>query len=231
MVNNDCGVQLEETSGNIFYHNNVVANTFQVSIIGYAFDTWDDGHPASGNYWDDYASFDLNHDGTGDTEHVVSANNIDRYPLMGPFHSFNTSKGYAVDVISNSSITDFEYFASNSTIRMYVSNTTSNQTFGFCRVRIPRALMNETVPIAVLVNGTEPYYWNYTLYDDGNNRWIYFEYEHSALEIVIIPEFPSFIFLQLFMMATILLVMVYKKVSSLPKDRKEGLRGKRLHLG
>jgi len=94
---------------------------------------------------------------------------------------------------------------------MYVSNMTSNQTFGFCRVRIPHTLMNETAPITVLVNGTMPYYWNYTLYDDGNNRWIYFEYDHSTKEVIIIPEFPSLIILPLFMIVTLLAATVYKK--------------------
>ncbi|MHA1289942.1 MAG: hypothetical protein ACTSPB_21380, partial [Candidatus Thorarchaeota archaeon] len=130
---------------------------------------------------------------------------------MGPFNSFNASQGYTVDVISNSTVNDFEYFESNSTIRMYVSNMTSNQTFGFCRVRIPHTLMNETAPITVLVNGTIPHYWNYTLYDDEYNRWIYFEYEHSTLEIVIIPEFQSLIILPLFMIATLVTAIVYRR--------------------
>lgn len=137
--------------------------------------------------------------------------NVDHFPLMGPFHSFNASQGYTVDVISNSTINDFEYFESNSTIRMYVSNMTSDQTFGFCRVRIPHTLMNQTVPITVLVNGTEPYYWNYTLYDDGNSKWMYFEYEHSTLEIVIIPEFPSLIILSLLMTLSLLATVTYRR--------------------
>ena len=102
---------------------------------------------------------------------------------------------------------------------MYVSNMTSNQTLGFCRVRIPHVLMNETVPITVLVNGTEPHYWNYTLYDDGNNKWIYFEYEHSTLEIVITPEFPSLIILPLFMIATLLATLLYRKSGLKVKTR------------
>ena len=93
IVNNDCGVQLEETSGNIFYHNNVAANTFEVSIIGYASDTWDNGYPSGGNYWSNYNGIDLctgpfqnetGSDGIGDTPYVIDVDNRDRYPLMNP---------------------------------------------------------------------------------------------------------------------------------------------------
>jgi parallel beta-helix repeat protein len=91
IVNNDCGVRLEQTSGNSFYHNNMVANTLQVSIIGYALDTWDDGYPSGGNYWNDYGGADAyrgsyqnetGSDGIGDIPVVFDGNNMDHYPLM-----------------------------------------------------------------------------------------------------------------------------------------------------
>jgi len=152
---------------------------------------------------------DSDYDGIGDTSHVIDANNQDNYPLMGMFSSFNTSLGYDANVISNSTIEDFEYFEGNPTIIIHVSNMTSNQTFGFIRICIPHALMNETYQ--VIVNGTEPYFVNYALYDNGTHRWIYFAYEHSTLEIDIIPEFPSFILLPLVMLVTLLTALVYRR--------------------
>ena len=213
ITNNSLGIFIEgtESIGNVLYHNNIIDNTIQVELqITYPL-AWDSGF--EGNYWSNFAGVDSNHDGISDTGLAIGLDsiNVDHFPLMGSFHSFNTSQGYTVDVISNSTINDFEYFESNSTIRMYVSNMTSDQTFGFCRVRIPHTLMNQTVPITVLVNGTEPYYWNYTLYDDGNNKWMYFEYEHSTLEIVIIPEFPSLIILSLFMTLSLLATVTYRR--------------------
>jgi hypothetical protein len=69
--------------------------------------------------------------------------------------------------------------------------------------------MNETYHVTI--DRAEPYYVNYTLYDNSTHRWIYFNYEHSKLEIIMIPEFPSFLILPLFMIATLLAVTVYKK--------------------
>jgi parallel beta-helix repeat protein len=205
-----------DCNNNTIYHNNFINNTKDVDSHD-SINFWDNGF--EGNYWSDHNGIDSDCDGIGDTSYVIDDNNQDNYPLMGIFHSFNTSQGYIVDVISNSTINDFEYFESNSTVKMYVSNMTSDQTFGFCRVRIPHDLMNETVPITVLVNGTEPCYWNYTLYDDGNNRWIYFEYEHSTLEIVIVPEFSSFLILPLFIIISLLYVITRKRfIDRLIKD-------------
>jgi parallel beta-helix repeat protein len=205
------GGSYSRMGGNIIYHNNFVENTIQVVpyIEKAVANKYSSGYPEEGNYWSNYDGSDANRDGIGDTPYRYYTFMVDLHPLMGMFHSFNTSLDCFVNVISNSSIDNFEFFESDNTIKMYVSNMTANQTYGFCRVRIPHALMNETYHVTI--NGTEPYYWNYTLYDDGENRGIYFTYQHSTLEIVIVPEFPSFLILPLLIIATLLAVIVYKK--------------------
>jgi hypothetical protein len=114
-------------------------------------------------------------------------NSLDYYPLMGLFHSYETSSGYTVNVISNSTIQDFNYFESNKTVRMQISNMTAGQTFGFCRITIPHALMdNPNVVRIVIDNGkTKVLFENTTLYDNGTNRWIYFAYASSAHQITV----------------------------------------------
>jgi hypothetical protein len=134
-------------------------------------------------------------------------NNIDRYPLMGVFSSFNSSLGYSVDAVSNSTIEDFEYFESNSTVTLHVSNMTVSQTNGFCRLTVPHALLSP--PYTITINGTSVAYTS--TFENETLSIIYFSYEHSKLEIIIIPEFSSFLILPLFMLATLAVVVAWKR--------------------
>ena len=206
---NGYGFYIDYSTQNIIWRNNIVDNDQQVYVSTGSVNNWNGSYSAGGNYWSDYNGSDSNNDGVGDTPYVLDGNNGDNYPLMGYFSSFNTFLGKHVDVISNSTIEDFEYFESNSTIRMHVSNMTGNQTHGFVRMSIPHAMMTE--PYNITVDGVDPTYWNYTLHDNGTHRWIYFEFQHSTLEIVIIPEFPSLIVLPLFMTITLLTAIIYCK--------------------
>jgi hypothetical protein len=180
---------------------------------------WDNDF--EGNYWSDYVGTDANNDGIGDSSYPVAAlptippelRQYDHYPLMGIFHSFHAFSDYYVDIISNSTIEDFSYFHLNNTIRIIVSNITANQTLGFCRVCIPHALMSE--PYNVTIDGAEPYYVNYTIYDNGTHRWIYFIYQHSTLEIIITPEFPWMMLMPLLIVASLLTALICKRKRTL----------------
>ena len=182
LANNNNGVALAFSStNNQIYHNNFVNNTQQASSTSAV--TWENG--LEGNYWSDYYGSDVNLDGIGDSPYVIGVGNADDFPLLGMFHSFNTSLGHYVNVISNSTINDFNYVSlpGSSSIIMHVSNMTSSQTAGLCRVTIPHYLMTE--PYNVTIDGTQPNYVNYTMYDNATHRWIYFNYNHSTLEVII----------------------------------------------
>jgi parallel beta-helix repeat protein len=100
LTGNDVGINIVggmNTDGNSIYHDNFVGNIVQASESQggspYSFNMWDDGYPGAGNYWSDYAGVDLRSgpyqnvtgsDGIGDTPYIISANNIDHYPLMSP---------------------------------------------------------------------------------------------------------------------------------------------------
>ncbi|MCW4052668.1 MAG: right-handed parallel beta-helix repeat-containing protein [Candidatus Bathyarchaeota archaeon] len=206
ITDNEIGVQLGPYSdSNTFYHNNFINNTNHAQVDPDYERTWDDG--IEGNYWDEYLEADSNHDGIGDTAYIFDDNNTDHFPLMGPFHSYNTSLDAYVNVISNSSVKGFEY--NPGTILFFVSNMTTDHTSGFCRVCIPYEVMSE--PFNVTVDGADPTYWNYTLKNNGTHRWIYFEYEHSTREIVIIPESLQLIVLPLIMTLSLLIATAYRK--------------------
>jgi parallel beta-helix repeat protein len=210
LTDNGCGVNITNRSNEQLWHNNFVNNTVQAYVLRqYGFpaaNTWDDG--LEGNYWSDHNSTDANRDGIGDTEYAVATDNVDHYPLMGPFSSFATQMGHQVDVVSNSTIDHFEYSEVNGTIRLFVSNATSDQTFGFCRMRVPLALMNGTFQVEI--NSTEPLYANYSIFEDEQSRWIHISYEHSTLEIVIIPEL-SWLLLPALPPVTVLIALVARR--------------------
>jgi hypothetical protein len=191
---------------------------------------WDNGF--EGNYWRLYNGTDSNQDGIGDIPYTIGPNNTDNHPLMGMFYSINITflPSSTVTLISNSTISSFSVVTVIEDIEPDTSNgiptvfiNFSDQTgFGFCRVSIPHALMNiSNTPVTIDHGFTPVLTPNYMLYDNGTQRWIYFAYEqtppplnqtsHFPARIMIIPEFPSFLILPLFVLATLLLVIVYKR--------------------
>ena len=218
--NEDYGILLTNSSSNKIFHNNFINNTRQAVcsfIPPITSNVWDNGYPSGGNYWSDCTGNDTysgpyqnetGSDGLGDSLYVIDEYNVDRYPLMGPFNSFNTSIGYSVDVISNSTIEDFRYFESNSTIIMHVSNMTANQTVGFCRLTIPHELI--LPPYNITVNNT-PVKYN-TILENETLSIIYFSYQHSQIEIIIVPEYSSIIILLLtIVFATFAIILAKRK--------------------
>jgi len=215
IANNYCGIYLGYSSNNSIYDNNFVDNARNAYSYN-SMNVWDNGYPSGGNYWSDYNGTDLysdpyqndtGSDGIGDTSYIIDEDNADRYPLMGPFNCFNTSIGYFVHVISNSTIEKFEFFESNNSIRMVVSNITANQTIGFCRLTIPHILV--APPYNIAVNNTSVEY--NTIFENETLSIIYFAYERSKLEIVIIPEFAPALIMQIFIIMSMLVILITKK--------------------
>jgi hypothetical protein len=69
-------------------------------------------------------------------------------------------------------------------------------------------LMNETYQ--VFVNGTEVQ-CNLLPCSNTTHSYLYFTYNHSTQEVIIIPEFPAFLILPLFMAATLLAVIIIRR--------------------
>jgi len=203
--NNGRGIyQLCSSKDNNIYHNSFVNNTWQAKSDEDSVSTWDDGYPSGGNYWSNHTKVDADSDGIDDTPYVIDGNNTDSYPLMGVFSDFNATSEYHVQTICNSSISDFQ---SNGTSISF-NVTGEDGTVGFCRICIPTALMNAIYK--VFVNGTEV---PYILLPCSNSTqsYLYFNYTHSTEEVTITPEFPSFLILPLFMIATLLAVIAYRR--------------------
>jgi len=197
---------LDSSCKNTFFHNNL-DNTKQLLTDGSGFNYWDDGF--EGNYWSSYDEPDADRDGIGENWLEIDENNTDRYPLMGAFSIFDSSLGH-VYTICNSTISDFQcYYDSENQTNVIKFNVNETEGLGFCRTCIPHTILNETY--TVLVDGDQPDYVNYALCDNGTHRWIYFTYQHSIREVIIIPEFPSFLVPPLLMTARLVAAIVYRR--------------------
>jgi parallel beta-helix repeat protein len=213
-ISNDIyyGFYVSRSSNNSIFENNLLENEIQAFSSNDSINSWDNGF--EGNYWSDYTGADTNHTGTGKTPQTMRSNIKDAYPLMGTFHIFHTSSNYDLSVVSNSTIDRLDCLAPGGSIELQVSNATANQTYGFCRIGIPHALidpLNGSINV-IIDNGQTPVtFLNGTLYDNGTYRWIYFSYPQSTHQIVIIPEFSPTLILPLLVPATVLATLLYRR--------------------
>ena len=108
------GIRMESGStSNTFHHNSMISNAVQV-VEEYAnANTWDDGYPSGGNYWDDYGGVDLKSgpnqdqpgsDGIGDSPYVIDSDSQDRFPLMEPFTPDNGEPQTPTSSITKSTV-------------------------------------------------------------------------------------------------------------------------------
>jgi len=205
MTNNSRSVTLWESKNNTLYHNNFLNNTFG-SVTAADLNFLDNGF--EGNYWSNYTGVDLNHDGIGDSPYVIDANHTDHYPLMGMFSEYDLVSLAAperrIQTVCNSTLSGLVY---NGTAISF-DVTGDNGTSGFCRICIPKVFMNGT--FQVFVNGTEIAY-SLLPCSNENAAYLYFTYSHSTEQVIIVPEFPSFLILPLFMIATLLAIIICKR--------------------
>jgi len=203
VFNNVYGIRFFDSHLNEIFHNNLIENTReQASLISSFQNIWDNGF--EGNYWSDYVGPDANRDGLGDINRTIDNANIDHYPLLGAFSNFSVhyeGDFHDVTVISNSSILSFAFESTNNTIRLSVNGT--DETYGFCRICIPHVLIEPEISVTIDNGLTEVIYSNFSLRDNGFCRWIYFDYQHSRHEIVIIPEFWPLALLLTLMVSTL----------------------------
>ena len=201
-ISNGNAAFIVDSNYTVFYHNNFINKTIPMSSLGSHFIILDNG--AEGNYWSDYNGIDSNQDGIGDSPYFEPGIGSDLHPLMGIFSDFKATSEHHVQTICNSSISDFQF--NGTAISFNVSG--ENDTPGFCRIRVPTALVNGTYK--VFVNGTEV---PHTLLPCSNSThsYLYFTYNQSTQEVIVIPEFPTWTSLLLILIMLTVAIVIHKR--------------------
>jgi parallel beta-helix repeat protein len=204
---------------NTIYHNNFVNNELLLADEG-SVNNWDNG--TVGNYWSDYKGTDWDGDGIGDTPYIIDEDNRDNHPMMKPVPAltapitiFNAGtweeKKYNVNVVSNSTVSEFSFDPEGTRIRFNVIGETG--TAGFCRVTIPKGLLcADETEWAVLVDGNPV---TPSVNEDESNTYLYFTYRHNTktAEIIgteAIPEFPSWTPLLITLVVAVAVALIYR---------------------
>jgi len=237
---NDCGLGTDllyrRSTGNNIFHNNFINNTLQLRLASN--ETWDDGYPAGGNYWSDYNGTDnysgqaqdqIGSDAIGDTPYQVGQwvyswrgyefiYQFDPYPLKAPISNLEAgtfqNTTYYVDIISNSSVSDFSF---DPDAKLLAFNVTGDDgTRGFCRVVFLKSLLWCDNDTDWTITVGDEQIADHRIVPDENSVYLYFGYNHSTKAVVIqgthvIPEFPSFLILSPFMVVTLLTLIVHRK--------------------
>jgi parallel beta-helix repeat protein len=219
----------DNACGNLFYLNNFVnlagnVEEYYPRLPEFPINFWDNG--AVGNYWNDYYGEDNNGDGIGGTPYVINEDNQDHFPLMdrvdvaaipefnSHFFEAGTWEGttYKVNIVSNSSVSDFSFNPQDVLVRFDVEGETD--TTVFCRVMIPKELLYAENGWIVLVNDSPI---SFSVDKDESNTYLYFAYNYTKKTVELIgtnaiPEFPSWIILPLFLMTVLFAVALKKRI-------------------
>jgi len=199
----------------MIFHNNLINNPVQIRLSDSS-STWNDDYPSGGNYWSNYNGTDSDGNGIGDTPYIIDENNQDNYPLMAPIYAFDagTWEGthYFVDVVSNSTVSDF-YFNPSEGPFLRFNVTGPDGTSGFCRVTVPKGLLWTPDVWTVKVNDQTV---TPNIMEAGENTYLYFTYSLSTKIVEIrgreaIPGFPMWIPMLLMLIVLAVAVALYKR--------------------
>jgi parallel beta-helix repeat protein len=192
------------------FYGNPVAN--EPIILYYTFPRISTSFPItscltnpSGYYYVQWISsatgyFEIKAQWTGNSTHF-GANNIISLSAI-PYEN-----QYVFSVESNSTVSGLTFDATSSELRFSASG--QNGTTGYAKATIAKSLVENVTDIKVYIDENQCEYSAISI-DDS---WVLtFYYVHSIHEVLVaIPEFPQLFILPLFLMATLLAVIAYRR--------------------
>ncbi|MEM4703856.1 MAG: NosD domain-containing protein [Candidatus Bathyarchaeia archaeon] len=213
VANATFGIRLYASSYNKAFYNNLLDNFEHVSVLQASYQNlWDNS--VEGNYWGNSSRRDENNDGIVDDSYYIDLQNKDNKPLLGQSYTFETlylGNLHEVSFSTNSTVLNFAFNESSRIITIRVSG--SETSAGFCRVSVPRKIIEPELSVIIDNGLTTLLYANYTLLEDELNRWIYFAYPHSQHEIVIVAEYGSSLLYAIALLSTYITLIIAKKRS------------------
>jgi len=216
--NNSIGVITSPESRNTtLYRNNFINNNEQIRPFGSNI-TLDNG--AEGNFWSDYTGEDSDGDGIGDTPYPDPLSKWDEYPLKDPWSLLRVHRvpwdeqTYNVTTYCNSTVASFNFSQSGKQVSFNATGPPG--ALGFCNVTIPKTLLNASS------NGWTVYRDTVNMTDEivvggnGTHTSIYFAFSLGKYKVRIvgtdvIPEFPTLLYLVIFMIATLIATILVKR--------------------
>jgi hypothetical protein len=212
------GVRLKKSLNNEFFHNNFVDNKKQLGFDEFSKSFWDAGYPFGGNFWSDYRGIDSDKDGIGDTPYLVNGDEADRFPLMGKTYEFSAFRDQTVKqtvkIISDVFISNFN-FNERGILEFLVK--AESETLGFCRVSVPKTLLNVSDVSDWIVN-LDNDILELNIFEDEEFTYLYFQFTASEnmqiIQIMTREETldPFFAFLALLICIGIVVVLASWKV-------------------
>ena len=205
--------------GATFYHN-VIGGGIQAYYTPAC--TWDNGYPSGGNYWIGYVSTDkfsgpyqniTGSDGIGDTPYIIDGDDIDHYPFM-MIDICNVSQTPSKDNVTladnvevNATVT--HYFPLEQVIlNCTYTNGTATWTDSINMTNLEDDIWSGV--ILALPVGTNVTY--VIIAQDNSGSMISSKDQGYSFDYpVVIPEFPSMLILPLFLVASLLAVIFYRR--------------------
>jgi len=176
-----------DSSGNFFFHNDFLdAKPIQVNAP--STNVWSlDGE---GNYWAYYNFSGPSTSGIGDEPYYIDENNQDNSPLMGVFSENDVvynDENFQITIISNSTIVDFTFEVGRETGYNIVSFSAVGEdgTFGFCRMTIPKSLMQYPLIVVDLEGEVAT---SLLSPSDNATTYLYFTYPNGNQSITVISS-------------------------------------------
>jgi len=230
---NEHGIACYGASNNFVYHNCFINNSLQVSNFhGTETNSYDNGYHSGGNYWSDYNGIDYNGDGIGETPYIIDENNRDNYPLMSPDIVNPSHSNQSTVDMAPPNITDVsqEPVSINGTLEegVRVTATVTDAASEVERVALKYSDGNGTWVtvemtklegdvwvgiIPAFPHGTNVTY-TITAEDKAGNTVTTEEQPGDPNQYDVLPEFPLWIGLPLFLIAAASTLVARKRVSS-----------------